>query len=74
MNWQGAGASGGAVQRTRLAFNLGGQCRKKTGLRAPGQQNEQPISVIIGNPPYNANASLNENDNNNEPGISLKCR
>ncbi|MDM8532953.1 N-6 DNA methylase, partial [Anaerolineales bacterium HSG25] len=27
------------------------------------QQNEQPISVIIGNPPYNAN-QLNENENN----------
>ena len=60
MNWQGAGASGGAVQR-QAAFNLGG-LSEENWIRVQ-EQNEQPISVIIGNPPYNANQQ-NENDNN----------
>ena len=60
MDWQGAGASGGAVQR-QAAFNLGG-LSEENWIRVQ-EQNEQPISVIIGNPPYNANQQ-NENDNN----------
>ena len=60
MDWQGAGASGGAVTRQR-AFNLGG-LSEENWLRVQ-EQNEKPISVIIGNPPYNANQQ-NENDNN----------
>ena len=60
MDWQGQGASGGAVQR-QAAFNLGG-LSEENWLRVQ-EQNEQPISVIIGNPPYNANQQ-NENDNN----------
>ncbi len=60
MDWQGAGASGGAVQR-QGAFNLGG-LSEENWIRVQ-EQNEKPISVIIGNPPYNANQQ-NENDNN----------
>ncbi len=50
MDWQGAGASGGAVQR-QAAFNLGG-LSEENWIRVQ-EQNEKPISVIIGNPPYN---------------------
>ena len=60
MDWQGAGASGGGVTR-QAAFNLGG-LSEENWIRVH-EQNEQPISVIIGNPPYNANQQ-NENDNN----------
>ncbi len=60
MDWQGAGATGGAVQR-QSAFNLGG-LSTENWMRVQ-QQNEKTISVIIGNPPYNANQQ-NENDNN----------
>ena len=58
MDWQGA--TGGAVQR-QAAFNLGG-VSEENWIRVQ-EQNEQTISVIIGNPPYNANQQ-NENDNN----------
>ena len=51
MDWQGAGASGGAVER-QAAFNLGGMS-EENWIRVQ-EQNEQTISVIIGNPPYNA--------------------
>ena len=60
MDWQGAGASGGAVTR-QGAFNLGA-LSEENWIRVQ-EQNEKPISVIIGNPPYNANQQ-NENDNN----------
>ena len=49
MDWKGA--SGDAVQR-QAALNLGGLSAENL-LRVQGQ-NEKPISVIIGNPPYNA--------------------
>ncbi|MCY3691821.1 MAG: N-6 DNA methylase, partial [Chloroflexi bacterium] len=55
MDWQGAGASGGAVQR-QAAFNLGG-LSEENWIRVQ-EQNEKPISVIIGNPPYNSSATL----------------
>ena len=55
MDWQGQGASGGAVQR-QAAFNLGGMS-EENWIRVQ-EQNEQPISVIIGNPPYNDSATL----------------
>ena len=58
MDWQGA--TGGAVER-QGAFNLGG-LSAENWMRVQ-LQNEKPISVIIGNPPYNANQQ-NENDNN----------
>ena len=60
MDWQGAGATGGAVQR-QGTFNLGG-ISTENWIRVQ-EQNEKTISVIIGNPPYNANQQ-NENDNN----------
>ncbi len=49
MEWQGA--SGEAVQR-QGAFNLGG-LSEENWIRVQ-EQNEKPISVIVGNPPYNA--------------------
>ena len=52
MDWQAAGATGGAVQR-QGAFNLGG-ISTENWIRVQ-EQNEKTISVIIGNPPYNAN-------------------
>ncbi len=73
MDWQGAGATGGAVTR-QAAFNLGG-LSEENWLRVQ-EQNEQPISVIIGNPPYNAN-QRNENDNNKNreyPEIDRRIR
>ena len=61
MDWQKAGATGGAVQRQGALFNLGGMS-EENWLRVQ-EQNDKTISVIIGNPPYNANQQ-NENDNN----------
>ena len=58
LNWEGA--TGGAVVR-QGAFELGG-LSFDNWYRMQGQ-NEKTISVIIGNPPYNANQQ-NENDNN----------
>ena len=58
MDWQGA--TGGAVAR-QGSFNLGG-VSAENWMRVQ-LQNEKTISVIIGNPPYNANQQ-NENDNN----------
>ena len=48
MDWKGA--MGGAVER-QSAFNLGG-LSTENWMRIQGQ-NEKPISVIMGNPPYN---------------------
>ena len=58
LDWEGA--TGGAVQR-QGALELGGMSADNW-VRL-GLQNEKPISVIIGNPPYNAN-QRNENDKN----------
>ena len=60
LDWQQQGATGGAVTR-QGSFNLGG-LSEENWIRIQ-EQNEKPISVIIGNPPYNANQQ-NENDNN----------
>ena len=60
MDWQQAGATGGSVTR-QGSFNLGG-LSEENWIRVQ-EQNEKPISVIVGNPPYNANQQ-NENDNN----------
>ena len=60
LDWQEQGATGGAVTR-QGSFNLGG-LSEENWIRIQ-EQNEKPISVIIGNPPYNANQQ-NENDNN----------
>ena len=53
MDWQGA--TGGAVQR-QGTFELGGLSAENWARL--GVQNEKPISVIIGNPPYNDSATL----------------
>ncbi|MDE2780766.1 MAG: N-6 DNA methylase [Chloroflexota bacterium] len=50
MDWQQRGATGGAVTR-QGAFNLGA-LSEENWIRVQ-EQNEKPISVIIGNPPYN---------------------
>ena len=71
MDWKGA--SGAAVQR-QTQLNLGG-VSEENWIRVQ-EQNEQPISVIIGNPPYNANQQ-NENDNNKNreyPAIDRRIR
>ena len=60
MDWQEVGASGDSVQR-QAPLNLGA-LSEENWIRVQ-EQNEQPISVIVGNPPYNANQQ-NENDNN----------
>ena len=60
LDWQEQGATGDSVTRQgRLA--LGG-LSEENWIRVQ-EQNEKPISVIIGNPPYNANQQ-NWNDNN----------
>ena len=73
LDWQQQGATGGAVTR-QGSFNLGG-LSEENWIRIQ-EQNERPISVIIGNPPYNANQQ-NENDNNKNreyPGIDRRIR
>ena len=71
LDWQHAGATGGTVTR-QAAFNLGG-LSEENWIRVQ-EQNEKPISVIIGNPPYNANQQ-NWNDfnaNREYPGIDRR--
>ena len=60
MEWQRKGATGEAVQR-QAGFELA-SLSEENWLRVQ-EQNEKTISVIIGNPPYNAN-QRNENENN----------
>ncbi len=60
LGWQSKGVSGAAAEG-QAAFNLGG-LSTENWMRVQ-LQNEKPISVIIGNPPYNAN-QRNENENN----------
>ena len=68
LDWQQQGATGGAVTR-QGAFNLGG-VSEENWIRIQ-EQNEKPISVIIGNPPYNA-AQRNFNEfNPNRNCVSL---
>ena len=73
LDWQQSGATGGAVTR-QGAFNLGG-LSEENWIRVQ-EQNEKSISVIVGNPPYNANQQ-NENDNNKNrayPAIDRRIR
>ncbi len=64
MEWQQAGATGGAVTR-QSAFNLGG-LSDENWIRVQ-EQNEKTISVIIGNPPYNdSQSNWNEFNPNRE--------
>ena len=71
MDW--AGASGAAVQR-QASWNLGG-FSTENWLRVH-EQNAKPISVIIGNPPYNANqGNWNEfNPNRKYPEIDRRIK
>ena len=55
LGWQEQGATGGAVQR-QSEMILGG-ISEENWIRVQ-EQNEKPISVIIGNPPYNDSAIL----------------
>ena len=73
MDWQQSGATGGAVTR-QGAFNLGG-LSEENWIRVQ-EQNEKPISVIIGNPPYNAaQSNWNEfNPNRRYPEIDRRIR
>ena len=73
MDWQQAGATGGAVTR-QGAFNLGG-LSEENWIRVQ-EQNEKPISVIIGNPPYNASATLWEDGGANRqyPAIDRRIK
>ena len=73
MDWQQTGATGGAVTR-QGAFNLGG-LSAENWVRVQ-LQNEKTISVIIGNPPYNANqTNWNEfNPNREYPAIDQRIR
>ena len=71
LDWQGA--TGGAVQR-QGAFELGGMSTENW-IRV-NLQNEKTISVILGNPPYNA-AQTNFNDfnpNRKYPVIDQRIR
>ena len=71
LDWKGA--SGGAVPR-QSAFNLGG-LSEENWIRIQ-EQNEKPISVIIGNPPYNdSQSNWNEfNPNREYPEIDKRIR
>ena len=73
LDWQQRGATGSAVSR-QVTFWLGAMS-EENWLRVQ-EQNEKDISVIIGNPPYNANQQ-NENDNNKNrehPEIDRRIR
>ena len=67
LDWQGA--TGGAVQR-QGSFELGSV--SFDNWYRMQSQNEKPISVILGNPPYNANQqNANDNNSNREyPGLT----
>ena len=73
MDWQQRGATGGAVTR-QGAFNLGA-LSEENWLRVQ-EQNERPISVIIGNPPYNDQQSnwYDDNPNRKYPEIDQRIR
>ena len=73
MDWQQSANTSGAVTR-QSAFNLGG-LSVENWIRIQ-EQNEKPISVIIGNPPYNtAQTNFNEfNPNRAYPVIDQRVR
>ena len=62
LDGQQQGATGGAVTR-QGSFNLGG-LSEENWIRIQ-EQNEKPISVIIGNPPYNDSAKIWGDDSDN---------
>ena len=71
LDWQQQGATGGAVTR-QSSFNLGG-LSEENWIRIQ-EQNDKPISVIIGNPPYNdRQADFNQfNPNRRYPHIDQR--
>ena len=69
MGWQGAGE--GAITR-QSAFNLGA-ISEENWIRLQ-EQNERPISVIIGNPPYNDSATLWGDGTDNRPYMEIDRR
>ena len=71
LDWQGA--TGSAVTR-QGAFNLGG-LSEENWIRIQ-EQNEKPISVIIGNPPYNDSAESwgDGSANRAYPGLEQRFR
>ena len=71
MNWKGA--SGATVQR-QTTMNLGG-VSEENWIRIQ-EQNEKPISIIIGNPPYNDQQSnwYDDNPNRKYPEIDKRIR
>ena len=73
LDWQQQGATGGAVTR-QGSFNLGG-LSEENWIRIQ-EQNEKPISVIIGNPPYNDQQSnwYDANPNRKYPEIDGRIR
>ena len=73
LDWQQQGATGGAVTR-QGSFNLGG-LSEENWIRIQ-EQNEKPISVIIGNPPYNDNAETwgDGSTNRQYPAIDRRIR
>ena len=73
MDWQQTGSTSGAVTR-QSGFNLGG-LSVENWIRIQ-EQNEKPISVIIGNPPYNAmQADFNDfNPNRAYPEIDQRIK
>ena len=74
MDWQQAGSTGGAVTRQGALFNLGG-LSEENWLRVQ-EQNDKTISVIIGNPPYNATQNYwnDFNPNRTYPEIDQRIR
>ena len=73
LDWQQQGATGGSVTR-QGSFNLGG-LSEENWIRIQ-EQNEKPISVIIGNPPYNDQQSnwYDANPNRKYPEIDGRIR
>ena len=71
LDWQQQGATGGAVIR-QGSFNLGG-LSEENWIRIQ-EQNEKPISVILGNPPYNDSAKIWGDDSDNRGYFEIDQR
>ena len=73
LDWQQQGTTSGAVTRQGF-FNLGG-LSEENWIRIQ-EQNEKPISIIIGNPPYNDSQSnwYEQNPNRKYPGVDRRIR
>ena len=71
LGWQESGATGGVVER-QGGLLLGG-LSEENWIRVQ-EQNEKPISVIIGNPPYNDSATLWGDGGANRPYADIDRR